>query len=415
MRSAAAKLMYIIYYSLSLLIHPFLFLYLKFRVLKKKEHSKKYEEKLGYTKCQNIKNVIWFHVSSLGEIKSIHSLINHYQKNKKINILITSVTLSSYEYFKKNFITENTFHQFAPLDTPIIVNRFLKHWKPKLSIFVESELWPNMIFQSSKNSKLILLNCRISKKSFQKWKFFKKFFFKIISIFEVVLPQSYEVKEILDYFNLKNIKYIGNLKFTNLEKRNPNIIRVEKNTNSWAAMSIHSDEIDQIIDVHLELGKKIDTLTSFLIPRHLDKIDNILKIIKNKNIRYQIISENNYVKKFNGIVVVDKYGIAEDIFNSVNIVFLGGSLINHGGQNPMEPILYNCKVITGNNYFNFTEIYDDLVKRKLATVVRDKKELIENLSTQLIKVEEKSPNLLFQEFSGDILKDTVKLIDSYIY
>ena len=87
-----------------------------------------------------------------------------------------------------------------------------------------------------------------------------------MNVFEVVLPQSYEVKKILDYFNLKNTKYIGNLKFTNLEKRNPNIIRIEKNTNSWAAMSIHSDEIDQIIDVHLELGKKINTLTSFLIP-----------------------------------------------------------------------------------------------------------------------------------------------------
>jgi len=301
------------------------------------------------------------------------------------------------------------------LDTPIIVNRFLKHWQPKLSIFVESELWPNMIFQSQKNSKLILLNCRISPRSFKKWKLLKKFFFKLMSNFEIIMPQSYETKNFLEYFNLNNIKYIGNLKFTNLEKRNPNIVRIEKVINSWAAMSVHFDEINQIIDSHLELEKKIDTLTTFIIPRHLDKIDNILNIINKKQIKYQRISENNYVKKFNGIVVIDKFGIAEDIFNSVNTVFLGGSLINHGGQNPMEPILYNCKIITGNNYFNFTEIYDDLVKRKLAKVVRDKKELIENLSAQLIKVEQKSPNLLFQEFSGDILKDTVKLIDSYVY
>jgi 3-deoxy-D-manno-octulosonic-acid transferase len=407
--------MYLIYFSLSLLIHPILFIYLKLRVLKKKEHIERYKEKLGYAKYQNIQNVIWFHVSSLGEIKSIHSLVNHYRKEKKINILITSVTLSSYEYFKKNFNNKNIFHQFAPLDSPIIIDRFLKHWRPKLCIFVESELWPNMIFQSSKNSKLILLNCRISTKSFKKWKLLKKNFSKMMSNFHIIMPQSYEAKNFLEYFNLKNIKYIGNLKFTNLEKRNPNIVEIEKDIVGWAGMSIHSDEIDQIIDVHFELEKKIDTLTSFLIPRHLDKIDDILKKIQNKNIAYQRISENKYVKKFNGIVVIDKFGIAEDIFNSVNIVFLGGSLINHGGQNPMEPLLYNCKIITGNNYFNFTEIYNDLIKRKLATVVRDKKELIQNLSTHLIKVEEKSPNLLFQEFSGDILKDTVELIDSYIY
>jgi 3-deoxy-D-manno-octulosonic-acid transferase len=409
--------MYIIYYLISLLIHPFVFFYLKFRVFKRKEHTKRYKEKLGYSKYQNINinNVIWFHVSSLGEIKSLHSLINHYQKDKNINILITSVTLSSYEYFEKNLRNQNTFHQFAPLDTPIIISRFLGHWQPKLSIFIESELWPNMIFQSSKYSKLILLNCRISKKSFQKWKMSKKFFFKMMSAFQVVTPQSYEVKNYLNYFNLKNVKYIGNLKFTNLKKRNPNVIQIEKNINSWAAMSVHFDEIIEMIDVHLELEKKIDTLTSFIIPRHLDKIENILNIIKNKNINFQTISENSYVKKFNGIVIIDKFGIAEDIFNSVNIVFLGGSLINHGGQNPMEPILYNCKIITGNNYFNFTEIYNDLIKKKLATVIADKKELIENLSIQLSKGEEKSSNLHFQEFSDNILRDTVKLIDSYIY
>lgn len=407
--------MYIVYYSLSLLIHPFLFLYLKFRVLKKKEHSEKYKEKLGYTKYQNNKNVIWFHVSSLGEIKSIHSLINHYQKNKKIKILITSVTLSSYEYFKKNFNTENTFHQFAPLDTPIIVNRFLKNWQPKLSIFVESELWPNMIFQSHKNSKLILLNCRISPRSFKKWKLLKKFFFKLMSNFQIIMPQSSEAKNFLEYFNLNNIKYTGNLKFTNLEKKNPNIVRIEKGINSWAAMSVHFNEINQIIDTHLELGKKIDTLTTFMIPRHLDRINNVLNLINKKKIKYQRISENNYVKKFNGIVVVDKFGIAEDIFNSVNTVFLGGSLINHGGQNPIEPILYNCKVITGSYYFNFTEIYDYLIKKNLVTVVKDKKELIKNLFYELNNHEERNQNLLFYESGDRILKSTIELIDNYIY
>ena len=180
-------------------------------------------------------------------------------------------------------------------------------------------------------------------------------------------------------------------------------------------MSVHFDEINQIIDSHLELEKKIDTLTTFIIPRHLDKIDNILNIINKKQIKYQRISENNYVKKFNGIVVIDKFGIAEDIFNSVNTVFLGGSLINHGGQNPIEPILYNCKVITGSNYFNFTEIYDDLIKKNLVTVVKDKKELIKNLFFELNNYEEKKQNLLFHVSSDKILKSTIELIDNYIY
>ena len=404
-----------LYLIISIIIHPLLYIILKIRVLKKKEHNVRFNEKLGYSSLNQKNNVIWFHVSSLGEMKSIHTLLKHYQKKKELNILVTSVTLSSYEYFKNNLENNNTFHQFAPLDTPIIINRFLKYWKPKLTIFVESELWPNMIFQSSKKSKLILLNCRISKKSFKKWKLIHKFFFKMMSNFELITPQSHEVKKYLEYFNLKNLKHIGNLKFTNFKRENPNVINIKKNINNWAAMSIHFDEIYSIVDTHLEIEKKIGSLTSFIIPRHLNKINEIIKIIKDKKIQYQKISNDKYVKEFNGIVIVDQYAIAEDIFNSVNIVFLGGSLIDHGGQNPIEPILYGCKVITGDKYYNFTEIYEDLIKKKLATVVKDKKELIENLIFQLQQSSKDNVNLDFNKFNIDILHKTQKLIDNYIY
>ena len=154
--------MFLLYNLVFYLLHPFLKIFLKYRVIKKKEDNERYLEKLGYFESKSLPGIIWFHVASLGEIKSIYPIVKYYQQ-KNLNILVTSVTLSSYEFFKNNLKNNNTFHQYAPIDSPIIVSRFLKLWKPKLSIFVESEIWPNMIMQTSKKFKLILLNCRISK------------------------------------------------------------------------------------------------------------------------------------------------------------------------------------------------------------------------------------------------------------
>ena len=140
------------YIYASYVFHSFANIFLNIRVLKKKEHPVRYKEKLGLYEIKNNNPVIWFHASSLGEIKSVIPLISHFSKNKNFNILITTVTLSSSEYCHQIFKhVENITHQFAPLDTPIIVKKFLDHWKPQISIFVESEIWPNLILQTKKN------------------------------------------------------------------------------------------------------------------------------------------------------------------------------------------------------------------------------------------------------------------------
>ena len=205
------------YNLIFLILHPFLNIFLKIRVAKNKEDKNRYLEKLSYLKTAPKPGVIWFHVASLGEIKSIHPIISYFQK-KKINLLITSVTVSSYEYFKNNLENENTFHQYAPIDSPIIISKFLKLWQPRLAVFVESEIWPNMIVQTSKQCKLILLNCRISKKSFNKWKIIRKTFKAILEKFDVILAQGKITSNYLNHFGIKNIKLLGNIKFIQSKK-----------------------------------------------------------------------------------------------------------------------------------------------------------------------------------------------------
>ena len=405
------------YNLIFLILHPFLNIFLKIRVVKNKEDKNRYLEKLSYLKTTPKPGVIWFHVASLGEIKSIHPIISYFQK-KKINLLITSVTVSSYEYFKNNLENDNTFHQYAPIDSPIIISKFLKLWQPRLTVFVESEIWPNMIMQTSKQCKLILLNCRISKKSFNKWKIIKKTFQRILEKFDVILAQGRITSNYLNHFELKNIKLLGNIKFIQSKKNSPEIIKINNHNNkNWAAMSIHYKEYDSIIQTHLKLSQINEKTTTFIIPRHLNKINDMETMIKNHKINYQKISENNEVNNFNGIVIVDQYGLADDIFEKVKIVFMGGSLINHGGQNPIEPLRYECKIITGEYFDNFTEIYEDLVMKDLVQTIKNQNELKDKLSALFKKdniIDVDNLKFDFKNFSDEIYYNTIKFLDNYI-
>ena len=405
------------YNLIFLTLHPFLKIFLKIRVLNNKEDKNRYLEKLSYLKTTPKPGVIWFHVASLGEIKSIHPIISYFQK-KKINLLITSVTVSSYEYFKNNLEDVNTFHQYAPIDSPIIISKFLKLWQPRLTVFVESEIWPNMIMQTSKQCKLILLNCRISKKSFNKWKIIKKTFQRILKKFDAILAQGKITSNYLNHFELKNIKLLGNIKFIQSKKNSPDIIKINNHNNkNWAAMSIHYKEYDSIIQTHLKLSQINEKTTTFIIPRHLNKINDMETMIKNRKINYQKISENNEVNNFNGIVIVDQYGLADDIFEKVKIVFMGGSLINHGGQNPIDPLRYECKIITGEYFDNFTEIYEDLVMKDLVQTIKNQNELKDKLSALFKKdniIEVDNLKFDFKNFSDEIYYNTIKFLDNYI-
>tara|TARA_Y100001958_G_C21242895_1_gene571434 strand:+ start:2616 stop:3848 length:1233 start_codon:yes stop_codon:yes gene_type:complete len=405
------------YNLIFLILHPFLNIFLKIRVVKNKEDKNRYLEKLSYLKTTPKPGVIWFHVASLGEIKSIHPIISYFQR-KKINLLITSVTVSSYEYFKNNLENDNTFHQYAPIDSPIIISKFLKLWQPRLTVFVESEIWPNMIMQTSKQCKLILLNCRISKKSFNKWKIIKKTFQRILEKFDVILAQGRITSNYLNHFELKNIKLLGNIKFIQSKKNSPEIIKINNHNNkNWAAMSIHYKEYDSIIQTHLKLSQINEKTTTFIIPRHLNKINDMETMIKNHKINYQKISENNEVNNFNGIVIVDQYGLADDIFEKVKIVFMGGSLINHGGQNPIEPLRYECKIITGEYFDNFTEIYEDLVMKDLVQTIKNQNELKDKLSALFKKdniIDVDNLKFDFKNFSDEIYYNTIKFLDNYI-
>ena len=408
--------MHSIYLCLSYIFHAFAEIFLKIRVYKKKEDPNRYKEKLGIYKLKNKDNVLWFHASSLGEIKSILPLIFHYNKKNK-KILITTVTKSSAEYcrsiFKKN---SNIIHQYAPLDTPIIVKKFLNHWKPYLAIFVESELWPNLLFQSTKNSKTILLNARLSKKSFEKWITIKKFARKIFNQFDVILTQSHETKFLIKKFKIEKIKYLGNLKFCENINSFNKLKNIEKNKiHNWVAMSTHDGEERFVIDTILKIKEKKIQSQCFLIPRHIHRVNEIKSLIEKNNLTYALQSQKIKRNITSDLFIVDSYGQANQFLIKTNAVFIGGTIINHGGQNPLEAARLGCRIFNGPFTQNFTEIFDFLKKNKISKLIKNKDQLADQLITCFKSSNKQSAiKRIIKKRGQKILLDHINYLNPYI-
>ena len=340
-----------------------------YRILKKKENPKRFLEKFSFSKKKRLDGkLIWFHCSSVGELLSIIPLIEKFEKEINIkSILISTSTLSSSKIFEK-FKFKKTIHQFYPIDNPIIINKFLCHWKPDAVFFVESEIWPEMLRGlKRKKIKTFLLNARISKNSFHKWKYFKDFGISVFGIFDYIFPQNKETFNYLRHFKVKKMKILGNLKFSEPKRINNKSIKINfLNRKILCAASTHNNEEELISRIHLDLKSKINKLLTVIIPRHIERSREIIETLNSKNLRYVCHSESKKIKKNTDVYLVDTYGESKSFYSLSKVVFLGGSFVPRGGQNPLEPIRYGCYITHGKHTFNFTEIYNLLKRKKLS-------------------------------------------------
>ena len=341
-----------------------------YRIVKKKENPGRFLEKFGFLQKKRVNGkLIWFHCSSVGELLSITPLIEKFEKDIDIkSILISTSTLSSSKIFEK-FKYKKTIHQFYPIDNPLIVNKFLCYWKPTAVFFVESEIWPEMLRSlKRKKIKTYLLNARISKNSFYRWKYFKDFGISVFGIFDYIFPQNKETFNYLKHFKVKKMKILGNLKFSEPKKINNNkSIKINfLKRKILCAASTHSNEEELISRIHLDLKNKIDKLLTVIIPRHIERSKEIKETLKSKNLKYVCHSESKKIKKDTDVYLVDTYGESKSFYSLSKVVFLGGSFVPRGGQNPLEPIRYGCYITHGKHTFNFTEIYNLLKKKKLS-------------------------------------------------
>ena len=372
-----------------------------FRILNKKENPKRFLEKFSLLK----------NCSSVGEFLSILPIIEKLEKEKNLKrILLTTSTLSSSKIFCR-FKFKKTIHQFYPIDNSLIVKKFLNYWQPYAVFFVESDIWPEMLkYLKIRKVKIFLLNARISKKSFKRWSYFRKFAINTFNTFDYIFPQNKETLNYLKKFEVKNIKILGNLKFS--ESENLSILnslpKSFQKRRVLCAASTHDNEEEIISSIHLKLKKKIKNLLTIIIPRHIERSKKILHILRKKNLKCINHSEGKKLKKNTDIYLVDTYGESKSFYSISKVVFLGG-------QNPIEPLRYGCNITHGKHVFNFKEVYSMLSKKNLSFQASNNLQLT-NIIFKLLRKNLKNKNKIniFKKMGSDILYKNLKEIKFHI-
>ena len=409
---------YRILINLILFLSPIIIL---IRLLQKKEDPLRFKEKLGFYSKKKLKGkLIWFHGASVGEILSVIPLIEKLEKNKQIRqILITSNTLSSSKILSRLKL-KKTIHQFLPIDTDYNTNKFLSYWDPSIAIFIDSEIWPNLITNIKKKSiSLMLINARITKKSFTKWNFFPSSAKKLFQNFDMCLSSSLESKNYLKLLGAKKISYIGNLKFTQSEKTadelSSNIKKFFLTRKIWCASSTHELEEKICANIHKKLKIKYKNLLTVIIPRHIHRTKKIIKEIKELNLKIHLHDSRKKIDKETDIYLVNSFGQTQSFFKACKTVFLGGSIIEHGGQNPLEAAKYGCQILHGPNVWNFKEIYNLLEVHGVSNKITTTKQL--SLKVEQIfnsKKNSKKLQLKIKILGNKILESTLNEINFYM-
>ena len=410
--------MFFIYEVLGLILIIFSPIIFFIRIIVGKEDPKRFLEKFCiYSKRFKIRKTIWLHGSSVGEILSVIPIINVLEKNKKIKkIILTSSTTSSALIFSK-YKFKKTTHIYFPIDTNYLTKKFIKYWKPQIALFIDSEIWPNM-FNNLKinNIPIILLNGRITKKSFKRWMKFPYFAKKNFSKISLAMPQNNETSKYLKTLGVKKIKIVGNLKYFGQSKKllDKNTKKLFKNRLIFCAASTHYNEELFIGKIHKELKLKYNNLLTILIPRHANRSNSIANELENIGLKIITRSSKQKISKNTDIYIADTYGETSKFYGLSNITFLGGSLVPHGGQNPLEPARMGSYILHGPNIQNFKEVYNTLSKLNISSKINsvfNMKKIVNK------KIKYKQPLKVSQKLNmigNDILKKNLNEINKYL-
>ncbi|MAI02720.1 MAG: hypothetical protein CMP40_02690 [Rickettsiales bacterium] len=326
-----------------------------------KEDKKRFIEKLSFPSKNRSgkKKIIWFHASSVGEIKSVYTLIDKFITNNYL-VLVTTNTYLSSVVVKKDF-PKSVVHQYLPIDFIFFIKRFLNYWRPHTAVLIESELWPNLIY-STKKSKipLCLLQARFSDKSIKRWGFLRGFYKDLMKKFDYIVAQSVlDKKKIYNNSNIivDNVKNLKNsspmLSFDKKEQKL--LLSAMKKKLVVSALSTHAIEEEIILENFNKIIKKNKDVLLILQPRHPDRKNKIINKIKKFNLNFTQRSHNELQKKNTNVFLFDTFGETGLVISISDIIILGGTFIPKGGHNIIEAAQLKKCIISGPYYNNIQE------------------------------------------------------------
>jgi 3-deoxy-D-manno-octulosonic-acid transferase len=308
--------------------------------------------------------MVWIHGASVGEVLASAALIERLRA-LNIRILLTSGTVTSAAIVAKRF-PPDIIHQYVPFDSPRYVARFLDHWRPSLALFIESDLWPNLILQSAaRRLPMVLINGRMSQRSFPRWRRVHGTISAILEKFDICLAQSDTDAERFSALGCPNVITTGNLKLdVPAPPADPDkldrLLSLTRGRPVIVAASTHPSEEEILIAAHRTLAGFFPGLLTVIVPRHPDRGPPVWRLVDAAGLKATLRSRDELPNASTDIYVADTMGELGLFYRLAEIVFMGGSLVPHGGQNPIEAIKLGASIVHGPHVFNFTDVYEAL-------------------------------------------------------
>jgi 3-deoxy-D-manno-octulosonic-acid transferase len=411
------------YRYLAITASPLMNLLLSHRLKRGKEHPARISERRGESKVVRPPGpLVWVHGASVGELSAINPLVERIAA-KGFNVLVTSGTVSSAKLAEQR-LPPGVIHQFVPLDSPLFVARFLGHWKPDLALFTESDLWPNLIVMSAERRvPLILVNGRLSERSFNRWRRAPTTIAAVLGRFDLCLAQSSVYAARYNDLGAPRVTTTGNLKLDVPEPsaEAESLLALQAAVGGrtiLAAASTHPGEEAAVVEMHRRLRNRFPRLLTIIAPRHPDRGSGIVEVANAGGLSAALRSQGRMPDANDDVYVVDTLGELGLVYRLAPIVFVGGSLASHGGQNPVEPIKLGAAILHGPHVWNFAEIYSALDAAGGAEQVSDAGKLAVRVGAWLANSDERVAvvNAARETVAtlGGALERTLAALDPYL-
>ncbi|MGB0934675.1 MAG: 3-deoxy-D-manno-octulosonic acid transferase [Alphaproteobacteria bacterium] len=398
----AASIILCVYNIITVALSLFVPNYLKRRVLKGKEDPKRLEERYGIASVNRPQGkLVWMHAASVGETRSAVSLI-HALIEEGFNVVLTTGTMTAAAIAEKTLAPIGVIHQYLPMDTRKWAGRFLDHWQPDHVMWVEQELWPNLLYEvHCRNIPLTLINGRISEGSFKNWWYARFLLRHIMRFFTVRFAQSKSDATRFEQLTSLPFHQVGNLKLTTppLEydhKIAEDLASSIKGRPVWLAASTHPGEEELILHAHQEILSDHPNALLIVIPRHPNRGNDVADLAKQHTLSASLRTRTPRPADSDQVYVADTLGETGLFYAVCNLVFMGGSLVPVGGHNPVEPAQFGCQLIYGPHDNNFRDLLLELSEHHPINKISNSSELIQILRSKVS---------VSSEFKHDLVKN----------
>ncbi len=342
---------------------PLARLYLRRRLARGKELATRIGERLGVAgQARPPGRLIWIHGASVGEAVSMLPLLDRLlARRADLNVLLTTGTVASAELMAQR-LPARALHQFVPVDLPQAARSFLDHWRPDLVLWVESELWPTLLGETAaRGIPAVLLNGRMSERSFRRWRLARSVVQPILATFDAVFAQSEGDAARFRFLGAQQVASLGNLKLSapplEVDAERLDRQRALFGTRPrWVAASTHPGEEDIAVDVHRALVGRHPDLLTVIAPRHRERGPPLARAFRDAGLDVRLRSAGQEIEPETEVYIADTLGELGLWYRLSEVVFIGGSLARRGGQNPLEPARLGCAVLHGPDMRNFADI-----------------------------------------------------------